>query len=460
MRVIIMGCGRVGSELSLKLVEGGHDVTVIDKKPEAFIKYPPGDKATQLVGLGFDRDILEAAGIKEAEAFVAVSSGDNSNIVSARVALEHYHVPKVVARIYDPRRAEIYEKLNIPTVATTTWGIKQIQLMLFHDRQEVRESIGGGDLVRLRVPVPPHLVGKKVSDVNMDGKILVAGVSRGGGGFIPTADSTFQTGDYLARHHGEGRHGPARRDHDPAGRGAPLMKVVVTGAGAVGRHLASDLADRGHTVTLIDQDPAVVQKVQEWAPNVAVVLGDACEPWVLEEAELKHAEVVVAATGDDEDNLVTSLLAKQEFAVPRVLARVNHPKNEWLFTEQWGVDAAVSPPHILTAMVEEAVTVGDLVRLIRLEGGRISIVEMTLPDRSPSVGRPLYELRLPPDSAVVAILRDGHVVIPQPETVFAPRDEVVALCSPGSEAGLRAAVVGEDAPGGTPRDGLSSTSEI
>jgi trk system potassium uptake protein len=198
MRVIIMGCGRVGSELSLKLVEGGHDVTVIDKKATAFIKYPPGDKARQMVGLGFDRDVLEAAGIKEADAFVAVSSGDNSNIVSARVALEHFHVPKVIARIYDPRRAEIYERLNIPTVATTTWGIKQIQLMLFHDRQEVRESLGGGDLVRLRLPVPPHLVGKKVSDVNVDGKILVAGVSRGGGGFIPSADSTFQNGDYLA----------------------------------------------------------------------------------------------------------------------------------------------------------------------------------------------------------------------------------------------------------------------
>ena len=158
------------------------------------------------------------------------------------------------------------------------------------------------------------------------------------------------------------------------------MRVVVTGAGAVGRHLASDLADRGHDVTLIDQSPDVVEKAREWAPKVNVILGDACEPWVLETAELSKAEVVVAATGDDEDNLVTSLLAKQEFAVPRVLARVNHPKNEWLFTEQWGVDAAVSPPHILTAMVEEAVTVGDLVRLIRLEGGRISIVEMTLPD--------------------------------------------------------------------------------
>ena len=104
-----------------------------------------------------------------------------------------------------------------------------------------------------------------------------------------------------------------------------------------------------------------------------------------------------------------------------MLARVNHPKNEWLFTEQWGVDAAVSPPHILTAMVEEAVTVGDLVRLIRLEGGRISIVEMTLPDGSPSVGRPIYELRLPTDAAVVGILRDGHVVIPQPETVLVGR---------------------------------------
>lgn len=144
MRVVIMGCGRVGSELALQLIDGGHEVTVIDKNPGAFTKYPPGSRARTLVGLGFDRDVLEQAGITEADAFVAVSSGDNSNILSARVALEHYHVPKVVARIYDPRRAEIYERLNIPTVATTTWGVKQIQLMLFHDRQEVRESLGGG----------------------------------------------------------------------------------------------------------------------------------------------------------------------------------------------------------------------------------------------------------------------------------------------------------------------------
>ena len=238
------------------------------------------------------------------------------------------------------------------------------------------------------------------------------------------------------------------------------MKVVVTGGGAVGRHLSVDLAARGHDVTLIEQERRLADTLRRWAEGVNVVHGDACEPWVLEEAHLSEVEVVVAATGDDEDNLVTSLLAKQEFAVPRVLARVNHPKNEWLFTEQWGVDAAVSPPHILTAMVEEAVTVGDLVRLIRLEGGRVSLVEMTLPPDSPSAGRPLYELRLPADSAIVAILREGHVVIPQPETVLASGDEVVALSTPDSESELRQTVVGDAMSGGTPRDGVGGVGGI
>src|SRR5262245_6540274 len=197
MRVLIMGCGRVGSELSHALLDAGHEVTVIDKRAEGFDRYPPGDQARQIVGLGFDRDVLEEAGIREADAFIAVSSGDNSNIVSARVALEHYHVRRVIARIYDPRRAEIYERLNIPTVATVRWGVKQIELMLFHDREEVRESLGGGDLVRMRVPVPGHLVGKPVSSLNIPGKLLIAAVSRGGGGFIPVEDSVLQAGDFL-----------------------------------------------------------------------------------------------------------------------------------------------------------------------------------------------------------------------------------------------------------------------
>jgi trk system potassium uptake protein TrkA len=208
------------------------------------------------------------------------------------------------------------------------------------------------------------------------------------------------------------------------------MKVVVTGAGNVGRHLAEDLNDRRHEVTLIEQDTGAAARANRDLPDaIRVVLGDACELFVLEEAKLGEADAIVAATGDDEDNLVTSLLAKQEFAVPRVLARVNHSRNEWMFTEQWGVDAAVSPPHILTALVEEAVTVGDLVRLMKLERGKVTLVEVVLEDGSQVVGKPMYELRLPVDSAIVAIIREGHVVIPQPETVLAPGDELMAIAT-------------------------------
>jgi trk system potassium uptake protein TrkA len=197
MHVIIVGCGRVGSELTIQLGHAGHDVTIIDKRQTAFDRLPPGFNGRTLVGFGFDRDILKEAGITDAEAFVAVTNGDNSNIVSARVAREYYHVPNVIARIYDPRRAEIYERLNIPTVATTTWGVKQIMLMLTHPREEMKESLAGGDLYRMRLKVPQHLTGKPVSQLSVEGKILVVGVDRGGHGFIPAPSSTFQDGDVV-----------------------------------------------------------------------------------------------------------------------------------------------------------------------------------------------------------------------------------------------------------------------
>lgn len=188
----------MGILLTQELSKAGHDVTVIDKNPHAFERLPPGFDAKEIVGIGFDREVLEEAGIKEADAFLAVSSGDNSNIVSARVAREYYHVPRVIARIYDPLRADIYERLNIPTVSTTKWGVKQIMLMLIHERAEVKEALAAGDLLRMRVEVPDHLVGKRVADMNVEGKVLVAGVDRGGKGFIPVASSTFQHGDFVA----------------------------------------------------------------------------------------------------------------------------------------------------------------------------------------------------------------------------------------------------------------------
>jgi len=190
-----MGCGRVGAELTVQLAKAGHEVAIIDKRREAFDRLPPGFEARTIVGVGFDREVLEDAGVKEVDAFIAVSSGDNSNILSARVAREYFHVPIVIARIYDPRRAEIYQRLNIPTVASVRWAAKQIMLMLFHSREEIKETLAGGDLFRIRVEVPAHLVGKPISAIEADKRIKVIGVDRGGGGFIPTGPSTFQEGD-------------------------------------------------------------------------------------------------------------------------------------------------------------------------------------------------------------------------------------------------------------------------
>jgi trk system potassium uptake protein TrkA len=150
----------------------------------------------------------------------------------------------------------------------------------------------------------------------------------------------------------------------------------------------------------------------------------------------------VAATGDDEDNLVASLLAKQEFAVPRVVARVNHPKNAWLFNETWGVDVSVSTPHLLTALVEEAVSVGSLVRLLQFNGGDARLVEVTLAADSPAAGRSLAQLEVPREATVVAVLRDRHLVVPRGDTVLQRFDEVIALVTNQSEDSLRHLLVG------------------
>src|ERR671919_2061750 len=220
------------------------------------------------------------------------------------------------------------------------------------------------------------------------------------------------------------------------------MRVAIAGAGQVGTHIAGDLKSNGHEVLLIEQNHDLVARLR---PTIDVewLVADACEVSSLQEAHLETADVVVAATGDDEDNLVISLLAKQEFAVPRVIARVNHPDNEWLFTESWGVDVAVSTPHLLTALVEEAVSVGDLVRLLSLEQGKVALLELTLAENSPADGKTIGDLRIPPDCTLVAIVRDRHVISPSPETPLQIGDEILALAAPEAENDLLRALSGE-----------------
>ncbi|MDN5571279.1 MAG: TrkA family potassium uptake protein [Propionibacteriaceae bacterium] len=212
------------------------------------------------------------------------------------------------------------------------------------------------------------------------------------------------------------------------------MRVAIAGAGNVGRSIARELLANGHRVLLIDRDPNAIKT--DSVPDADWLLADACEVDSLEEARIDRCDVAIAATGDDKANLVHSLLAKTEFAVPRTVARVNHPSNEWMFDDVWGVDVAVSTPRLMCALVEEAVTVGDLVRLFSFRGGQSNLVEMTLPHESPAVGVRVEDLHLPGDAVLVAIIRDGMARPPERDAAVEGGDELLFVVNPEYEGEL------------------------
>ena len=201
------------------------------------------------------------------------------------------------------------------------------------------------------------------------------------------------------------------------------MRVAIAGAGSVGRSIARELLEHGHEVLLLDKDPKAIKT--ESVPDAEWLLADACEVSALEEAGLDQCQVVVAATGDDKVNLVLSLLAKTEYGVPRTVARVSNPKNEWMFDEAWGVDVPGSMPRLMTALVEEAVSVGELVRLFTFQQSHTDLVELTMPADSPRIGDRIGDVVWPSDTALVAIIREGHVLVPSPDSALEAGDELL-----------------------------------
>jgi trk system potassium uptake protein TrkA len=208
------------------------------------------------------------------------------------------------------------------------------------------------------------------------------------------------------------------------------MRVAIAGAGKVGRSIAGELMMHGHDVLLIDPE---VTTYRSELSDATWLQADACEISSLDQAQLQQYQVVIAATGDDKVNLVIALLAKTEYGVPRVVARVNHPKNEWLFTEGWGIDVAVSTPRMLSALVEEAVSVGDVVRLMEFEQGDANLVEITLPATSPVVGSRVGSVELPSDTTLVTIVRDRRVITPSGDDSLEAGDELLFVTSAASE---------------------------
>lgn len=208
------------------------------------------------------------------------------------------------------------------------------------------------------------------------------------------------------------------------------MRVVIAGAGSVGRSIARELLAADHDVTLVDKQPSAMRVASvadaEW------LLADACELSALTQARVDECDVIVAATGDDKVNLVVSLLAKTEYGVPRTVARVNNPKNEWMFDEAWGVDVAVSTPRIMTAMVEEAVAVGDLVKIFTFHQSGADILELTLPAESPLEGTRVGQVAWPADTVLAALVRDGRPLAPSMDDTLEVGDELLIVA--GSEA--------------------------
>jgi trk system potassium uptake protein TrkA len=215
------------------------------------------------------------------------------------------------------------------------------------------------------------------------------------------------------------------------------MRIAIAGAGNVGRAIARELLD--HQVLLIDKDPKAM-KMQS-VPDAEWLMADACEITSLDNAKLNNCQVLVAATGDDKVNLVASLLGKTEYGIPRVVARINHPKNEWLFDSSWGVDVAVSTPRIISALVEEAVSVGDVVRLFSFRKGQANLVELTLPDNSSCIGKTVEEIQLPDNASLAAIVRDGQVIACSAHDVFAAGDELLFVASATAEAQIKACFI-------------------
>ena len=197
MKVIIIGCGRVGEQLARLLVDEGHQVSVIDYDTRALARLGPNFKGQRITGVGFDREVLVKAGIEQADAFAAASSSDNVNIVAARIAHNIFHVPRVVARLFDPQRAEIYRRLGMLTISSTTWGAERLREMLTSAELDPLISFGSGEVSLVNIEIPSHLVGRMVKDLTVPSEIIIVSITRQGAAFIPTLGSQFKEGDEM-----------------------------------------------------------------------------------------------------------------------------------------------------------------------------------------------------------------------------------------------------------------------
>jgi trk system potassium uptake protein TrkA len=205
------------------------------------------------------------------------------------------------------------------------------------------------------------------------------------------------------------------------------MNVIVVGGGNTGSHLAKILINAGHNVHVIEERPGVLEKLAHEIPQDNIITGDGSSPVILEKAEILKAHVLVAVTGSDETNLVITSLGRFEFDVPRVIARINNPKNAWLFTPEMGVDVALNQSEILASLTAEEMSIGDMMTLLKLRRGKYSLVEEKIPPGSHAIGIAIKDMPFPQNCVISGIIRHGEIILPRGITTLEEGDEVLAL---------------------------------
>jgi trk system potassium uptake protein TrkA len=380
MKIVVIGYGRVGFRTVAALIERGHQITIIDKEASRLGRASQLEGVELVQGNGIDVDVQREAGIGEADMLLAVTLDDNVNLMAAQVARTHYHVPRAIARVYEPSHAEATQEdpqliVVCPTLLAVTMIVEQVDIAA---KQPLAERLS---------PELPMVKPRQRLEA--------------------TDESRY---------------------------------ILIAGGGKVGVNLSRELYENGHEVALIERDPARAVALSGKL-ECPVFVGDSSTHDVLENADAARARVFVAATGSDQDNLIACQVAKKVFGVPKTIARASNPKNEEVMA-RLGVDSTVSSTAIIQQVIERELPTVRIKTLLSLQSGAFQILEYPLDSASPATGRLVREMDLPHESNLIAILRGHNTVVPRGDTKFIAGDVVVALVNTEKEAQLRLALLG------------------
>jgi trk system potassium uptake protein TrkA len=386
MRIIVVGYGRMGSQVVRRLLEEDHQITIVDKNRAVIERAVRHLRARIVVGDATDPELLRQAGVEKADMLFALTRNENSNLMAAEIAKTVFKVPRVVAVVYDPQREQGFHNAGIETFPI---------------------SMAAAEILAAKLK---------------------------GGASVRTSDMAESIAEML-----DARPRVPPVEMRPFQPTQPYY-VIVVGGGKVGYYLSRMLLARGHEVTVIEADPDIFALVSNQL-DCPVIHGDGSSISMLDKAGANRCNVFVAVTNHDHDNLIACQAAKFHYGIPKTIARVKNPKNEAVL-QRLGVDVTVSSTAIISQVIESELPATRIRTLLSLKTGDLEILEYSLDSNSPVVGRQLKDITFPQNSSVVTILRKGEPIIPRGDTTLGDHDVVLALAHPSSEEDLRRLLVG------------------